>query len=594
PLAVRLRGPLQVDALAAALLALEQRHEMLRTTFEEQDGTGMQIVQPSRAKDLRIIDVSDKQDGAYNQILQHEQTMTFDLTSEPGLRACLLKLGENDHILSIVMHHIISDGWSVDVLCQELSKFYAAGLRGHDPLSYVRPLLVQYRDFAVWQKQADQAAEHDRQLKYWAMQLKDSSPAEMITDFPRPAILSGEASVFPIAIEGSLYNKLREFCRVRHVTPFTVLLATFRAAHYRLTGAEDATIGTPIANRNRPELEDLIGFFVNTQCMRITIDDSDTFEELVRQVRSTTAAAFVHQDVPFERIVSALLPGSNDTSRNPLVQLMFALHSQQDLGKIQLEGLVTESVPIAVSTRFDVEFHLFQEVGRLSGMVISAKDLFEPETIHGMIGVFHEILRRGLEQPQTPIATMPLTDGLVDLRNKGLLEVERTDYPRESSVVDVFYEQVAAHPDAIAVTDAASQLTYSELDQQSNKLANWLRQRCLAAETLVGVLAPRSCQAIVAFIGILKANLAYLPLDVNVPAARIDAILSEVSGHRLVLLGSSVHPPDVQASSVEMVRIDDTLNQHDPDAAKDTLERPQATSLAYVIFTSGSTGKPKG
>ncbi|KAH9883144.1 hypothetical protein J1614_000055, partial [Plenodomus biglobosus] len=594
PLAVRLRGPLHVDALAAALLALEQRHEMLRTIFKEQDGVGVQIVQPGCAKNLRVVDVTGAQNGGYIERLRQEQTTTFDLASEPAWRVCLLKLGEDDHILSIVMHHIISDGWSVDVLGQELGQLYAAGLRGLDPLSQVRLLPVQYRDFAVWQKQADQVAEHQRQLEYWTKQLEDSSPAELITDFPRPAILSGEAGVVPIVIEGPLYDSLRAFCRTRQVTPFTVLLATFRATHHRLTGAEDATIGTPIANRNRPELEGLIGFFVNTQCMRITVSGTDTFDELVHQVRSTTAAAFANQDVPFERIVSALLPGSNDTSRNPLAQLMFAVHSQQDLGKIQLEGLVSERVPVVMSTRFDVEFHLFQEVGRLTGMVLSAKDLFEPETIRSMVSVFYEILRRGLEQPQTPIATMPLTDGLADLRSKGLLEVEKTNYPRESSVVDVFQEQVAASPDAIAVTDATSQLTYSELNEQSNELATWLRQRCLAAETLVGVLAPRSCQAIVAFLGILKANLAYLPLDVNVPAARIDAILSAVPGHKLVLLGSDVLAPDMQASSVETVRIHDTLGRSGLGDATDTLDGPRATSLAYVIFTSGSTGKPKG
>ncbi|XTI94667.1 hypothetical protein V2W45_1440579 [Cenococcum geophilum] len=559
PLALRLRGPLRVNALSTALFALEQRHETLRTTFEEQDGG------------LKIIDVTADHHSNYTQVLQEEQTIPFDLASEPGWRVSLLLLGQDDYILSIVMHHIIYDGWSIDILCQELSQFYAAALRDQEPLSQVNPLPIQYRDFSVWQKQPEQVAEHQRQLEYWTTQLADSAPAELLTDLPRPAILSSRAGVVQLAIEGPVYERLRAFCRVHQTTSFAVLLAVFRAAHYRLTGAKGATIGTPIANRNRPELESMIGFFVNTQCMRITVEDDDTFKTLVRQVRSTVTAAFANQDVPFERIVSALLPGSRDTSRNPLVQLMFAIHSQKDLGKIQLEGIVGEPIPAAASTRFDLEFHMFQEVGRLSGSVLFATDLFEPETIQGMVAIFQEILRRVLEQPQTPIAVLPLTDGLADLRSMGLLEIERTDYPRESSVVDVFREQAAACPDATAVKDSSSQLTYAQLDRQSDEVATWLRRRSIPAETLVGTIA----------------NLAYLPLDVNIPAARIEAVLLSVVGHKLVLL-------EIQLADVELVRIDDTLGHNVPDNSTRASPGPSATSLAYVIFTSGSTGQPKG
>nr|ABR28366.2 bassianolide synthetase [Xylaria sp. BCC 1067] len=594
PYGVRMRGPLRVDALTIALLALEQRHETLRTTFEERDGVGVQVVHASCIKELRLIDVTD-QKGDYLQSLQQEQAAPFDVTSEAGWRVSLIRLGEDDHILSIVMHHIISDGWSIDILRQELSKFYAAALRGHDPLSGISPLPIHYRDFAVWQKQEEQVAEHQRQLEYWTHQLADSTPAEFLTDLPRPTILSGQAGFVPVTIDGELYKKLREFCKAQQMTSFAVLLAAFRAAHYRLTGAEDATIGTPIANRNRWEIENMIGFFVNTQCMRITIDGEDTFESLVRQVRSTATAAFEHQDVPFERVVSALLPGSRDTSRNPLVQLIFAVHSQQDLGKFELEGLEGEPVSNAVVTRFDVEFHLFQEVDKLSGNFVFAADLFKLENIQNVVNVFYEILRQGIDQPQTPIAVLPLTDGLAELRSMGLLEIEKAEYPRESSVVDVFRDQVAAHSDALAVTDSSSRLTYAELDRKSDQLATWLRQQNMAAETVVGVLAPRSCQTIIAFLGILKASLAYLPFDVNIPAARLQAVLSELSGHKLVLLGSDTTAPKVQLSDVEFVRIKDTLEHRDLNGHADVVAAsPSAKSLAYVIFTSGSTGRPKG
>ncbi|KXG54739.1 AMP-dependent synthetase/ligase [Penicillium griseofulvum] len=433
------------------------------------------------------------------------------------------------------------------------------------------------------------------QLEYWKQELEGSSPAELLTDRPRPKVLTGEASAVPFTIEAELYQSLQAFCKTHQMTPFVVLLAAFRATHYRLTGAEDACIGTPIANRNRPELENMIGFFVNTQCMRITVED-DTFEGLTQKVRSTATAAFANQDVPFERIVSTLLAGSRDTSRNPLVQLLLAVHSQKDMGRIQLEGMQAEPIGLSVTTRFDIEFHLFQESDRLSGGMAFSTQLFEADTITHLLAVFRETLRRGLEDPQTPIATMQLTDGLGELRTKGHLQIDRTEYPRESSVVDIFREQVAAFPDAIAVKDSSSQLTYAELDRQSDQLAAWLQQRRLPAESLVAVLSPRCCQTITAFLGILKANLAYLPFDVNVPTARTEAILSTLVGPRLVFLGPDVCPPALELSDLEMVRIGDALAHPCQDIPSDTNTPlwPSATSLAYVLFTSGSTGKPKG
>lgn len=551
PLATRLRGVLDIDALTVALHALEQRHETLRTTFEEHDGVGMQIVHESDLRPLKVIDLSFGLNDSFIEPLLLEQTTPFDLTSEPGWRVALLRLGEKDHILSIVMHHIASDGWSIDVLRKELGQFYTTAVEGEDPLFHTKPLPIQYRDFSAWQKQEEQLADHQRQLDYWTEQLADSVPGELLSDKPRPAVLSSSAGTVPLVIEGQVYEKLQAFCTAQEVTVFTVLLAAFRAAHFRLTGAEDATIGTPIANRNRSELEDMIGFFVNTQCIRIVVEEGQDFEGLVQEVRSATMSAFENQDVPFERIVSALIPGSRDTSRNPLMQLMFALHSQHSLGRLTLEGLDSEPIPTTATTRLDVEFHLFQDEGRLNGSALFATDLFEAETVQGVVSVFHEILRRGLDQPQTPIAFLPLTDGMSELERMQLLDIHSTDYPRDSSVVDVFRDQVSAYPDTIAVKDSSSQLTYRELEEISDELSAWLRQRQYPTGTLIGVLAPRSCEAIATFLGIIKADLAYLPLDINVPAARVEAILSAVPGQKLVLTGKGVTIPDIQLLDVE-------------------------------------------
>ncbi|ENH70882.1 Enniatin synthase [Fusarium oxysporum f. sp. cubense race 1] len=397
PYAVRMRGLVDIDALSRALMALEQRHETLRTTFEDHDGAGVQVIHQTLSKELRVVDAID---GDYLRLLEQEQTTPFDLTSEAGWRALLIRLSDTDYVLSIVMHHIISDGWSIDVLRHDLSQLYAAALQGRDPISAMNPLPIQYSDFAMWQKQEAQALEHEKQLDYWKKQLADCSPAKLPTDFPRPALLSGEAGVVPVSIDGQLYQNLREFCNENNTTSFAVLLAAFRAAHYRLTGVDDAVIGTPIANRNRWELESIIGFFVNTQCMRITVDDEESFGSLVRQVRATTTAAFENEDVPFERVVSTMLPGSRDLSRTPLAQLIFAVHSQKDLGRFELQGLESEAVASKAYTRFDIEFHLFQEADGLKGSCNFATDLFKPETVENVVSVFFQILRNGLEKPQ--------------------------------------------------------------------------------------------------------------------------------------------------------------------------------------------------
>ncbi|OAR02192.1 hypothetical protein LLEC1_03413 [Akanthomyces lecanii] len=597
PYAVRMRGPLDIDALNRAFRALEQRHETLRTTFNNQDGVGVQVVHETLLHRLKIMEAStDSAD--YLPLLKQEQTASFDLTSGAGWRTSLILLAHGDHILSIVMHHIISDGWSIDVLRRELGQLYAAALRSADVLSTLSPLPIQYRDFSVWQKQDAQVAEHERQLQYWQRQLADCSPAKLPTDFHRPTLLSGKATTVPVAVTGELYQKLQKFCNAFNTTSFVVLLATFRAAHFRLTGVDDAVIGTPIASRNQHELENLIGFFVNTQCMRIAVDEEETFEVLVRQVRSTTTAAFEHEDVPFERVVSAMLPGSRDLSQNPLVQLIFAIHSHKDLGKFELEGLESEPLQNEAYSRFDAEFHFFPAPDGLTGYINFATELFKLETIQNVVSVFLQILRHGLDHPQTLISVVPLVDGLAELRSMGLLKINEVEYPQDSSVVEVFRAQASAYPDTVAVVDSSSRLTYAELDHQSDLLETWLRRQDLPAEALVVVLAPRSCETIVAFFGILKANLAYLPLDIRSPVARMRAVLSTLPGRIIALLGSDVFAPDFRLPNLELLRIPEALEVSSITSSNGDeyapVPNPSPTSLAYVLYTSGSTGHPKG
>ncbi|CAE7221078.1 Destruxin synthetase [Pyrenophora teres f. teres] len=581
PLAVRIRGPLDLPALHSALLAVERRHETLRTTFATVDGASVQVVQPFQAKDLNIIDIVPGDEQGLTEAVQQEQGTVFNLRTQPGWRVTVYRVGEHDHVLSIVMHHIISDGWSVDVLMRELAGFYSASVRGHDPLSQVQPLPVQYRDFSLWQRQQAQADEHQKQLSYWVEQLQTSRPAELLCDKPRPAALSGQAGVQSIEIAGPLYAKLQSFCQLHGVTQFVVLLAAFRTAHFRLTGQDDATIGTVNANRDRWEIKDMIGFFVNCSVHEVTI------------------ASHANADVPFESIVSKL-KSDRDLSRHPLVQLVFAVHAQQDLGQLNLEGVQTESLADAKTSRFDLEFHFSQQPNGLWGSVMFSTDLYAPETIDNLLSVFQRVLEACLDDPQAPVASMPLLreDNYAKLDAMGLVRAEETAYPRDSSVVDLFREQAAACPSRVAVKDSVTEMTYAQLDTASDVLARWLARRSLAPETLVGVFASRSCEAIVAFLGILKANLAYLPFDVKIPRKRMEDILSSLPGHRIILVGVGAQPPSTELSNIELVGIREALDeQTKTKAGKHTLavcSGPSATSLAYVMFTSGSTGMPKG
>ncbi|CAA9959472.1 Nonribosomal peptide synthetase 3 [Pyrenophora teres f. maculata] len=603
PFAVRIRGPLQLEALNAALLAIESRHETLRTTFANDGGVSVQVVQSFHAKQLNVIDLPLGDEHSHIEALQRDQMTPFNLQTEPGWRVSIYRLDNNNHVLSIVMHHIVSDGWSVDVLTRELSTFYSASLRGQDPLSQIESLPIQYRDFSVWQRQQAQVDKQEKQLSYWLTQLQTSRPAELLSDKPRPATLSGKADIRTVGISGPDYSRLQQFCKTRGVTLFVALLAVFRATHFRLTGQDDATIGTVNANRDRWELKDMIGFFVNLQCLRTTVAE-ESFEELVQQVQAVAIASLANQDVPFESIVSKLKK-DRDLSRHPLVQLAFVVHSQQNLGQLILDGLETETLHGAATSRFDLEFHFYQKPDGLQGDVIFSTDLYAPETIENMLSVFNNVLKKCLWEPTVAIASLPLlTDAdHVKLDQMGLLRIEETAYPHDSSIIDVFRQQVSAYPSRIAVKDSSAEMTYAQIDEASNIVAQWLAKKSFAFDTLVGVFANRCCQTIIAFLGILKAKLAYLPFDVNIPSKRMESILSSLPGGKIVFLGADVQLPNIELNQVEFVRISEALGERvDNKLADGQLAchrtapaiKPSANSLAYVMFTSGSTGQPKG
>ncbi|KAL3458986.1 putative nonribosomal peptide synthase [Aspergillus heterothallicus] len=576
PFGLRIRGELQLHALEAALSTIEERHETLRTTFEHRDGQNIQVVHPFAHRPLRVVEVPSAagEEGLLGA-LKEEQSTPFDLQVHPGWRPLVLRQNKRSHILSIVIHHIICDGWSVGVLLKELSTLYSAALHGSSIHAQLPPLPIQYRDFSAWENEQGQRVEHDRQLKYWIEKLTGSKPAEFIADKPRPPTPSRHAIFEEVGIHGAI------------------------ATHYRLTREADATIGTPIANRGREELHDIIGLFVNVQCIRLKVDDQGTtFKDLVGQAKSAATEAFAHQDIPFDRIVSALQP-DRETTQNPLVQTVFAVHPQTE-GKEQLEGLETEQILMSRTTRFDLEFHLFQEEDGLSGQVVFAQDIFFSETVRTIISVFYAVLECGLNQPSTNIASMPLLNdrSLHDMDN--LLYIKRTDYPRDATVGELFRQGARSHPDRIAIVHEGKEHTYGDLDRQSDSIERWLRSLHLDQETIVGVLAARSAEAIAVSLGIMKAGLAYLPLDASTPHTRISSILSRIDGRITVIVvdGAGVAVPDVELAHVQFITLsrikDCERHARSDDQRQDGPSPTSATSLACVLFTSGSTGTPKG
>jgi hypothetical protein len=498
---------------------------------------------------------------ALENSLKIDHETPFDLRTQPGWRVSVFELGPNDYVVSIVMHHIISDGWSVDVPQKEISAFYAAAIHHQDPLPCVEPLAIQYKDYALWQRQEQQIAEQEYQLNYWVSHLRTSQPPEFLCDKPRPTTLSGEAAVERLRIEGPLYDMLKLFCKQHSVTPNLVLLATYRATHYRLTGSTDANIGILNSNRDKWELKNIIGFFVNLQCIRLLVEE-DTFEQLVKQSQKSMAAAFENQDVPdvpFENIV-AKLKKDRDLSRNPLAQVIFAFNPQQNLGTFDLEGVSSEPIPVPPTTRFDMEFHFYQEQDYLQGEVLFSTDLYDPSTISNMLSIFEKVLSEGLGESTSPISSLPLLtkESSLELERLGLTAIDRLPYPRDQSLVDLSREQARTYPDGTAVKDNTSQLSYRELDHESDILTRWLLTTGgVAPEGLVGIFSGRSCNMVIAQLGILKASLACIPLDTRRPRGRLESMLSSLPSRKLVLTGTRDEFPDIQ--DVEFVRIEDAL-----------------------------------
>ncbi|HKP82176.1 MAG TPA: amino acid adenylation domain-containing protein [Pyrinomonadaceae bacterium] len=585
PLAFRLSGQLKVDALQWALDEIVRRHEILRTRFDLLDQGPVQLVAATGNLTLAIGDVAE----AEAEMLASEDTQQpFDLVNGPLIRARLMRLAANEHVLLVTMHHIISDGWSQTILLNELGALYEAAVAGRT--SPLPELSIQYADFAEWQREWLQGEVLDQQLEYWRKHLSGAPPLlELPTDRPRPAIQSFNGARYSFVLSRDLSARLMELSRREDTTPFMTLLAAFYVLLYRYTGETDIVVGTAVANRNRRELESLIGFFVNTLALRVDLSGNPTFRELLARVREVSLGAFAHQDLPFEMLVEELSP-VRDPSRNPLFQVVFALQNTPEAASLQLDLGITAVDVKTARAQFDLTLDVTEVDGQFYVSLVYNTDLFDASTIH-LTGERFKVLLAGVVQGAgRRISTLPVLTA-PELRR---LLVEWNNTAKELGDVCIhrlFEQQVQRTPEAIALVFEERRLTYEELNQRSNRLAHYLLALGVGPESFVGLLLERSPEMIVTVLAILKVGGAYVPLDPESPPARLSYILDDA--HISVLVTDRRSATRLPLSqSVRVIYIDDDEISKHPD--RNPPGSASGDNAPYVIYTSGSTGAPKG
>ncbi len=592
PSVLRLRGRLDLDALQRSFDSLVARHETLRTRFRLDGDEARQEIAASMALPLDIVALGPLEEGALARQVETTIARPFDLERGPLLRVSLLRLAEDDHVLVLVQHHIVSDGWSMQVMVEELVQLYAAYSRG---LEVALPALpIQYADYALWQRSWMEAGEKERQLAYWTGLLGGEQPVlELPFDRPRPVRQSHRGAQFILELDIDLSQALRRVAQQEGATAFALLLASFQALLYRYSGQADIRVGVPIANRNRVETERLIGFFVNTQVLKADLDGRMGFDELLAQARQRALEAQAHQDLPFEQLVEALQP-ERSLSHNPLFQVLFNYQSEaRGNGQaFRFDELQMESVQFDSRTaQFDLTLDLTDEEQRFCAVFDYATDLFDASTVERLAGHWRNLLRGIVANPRQRLGELPLLDAPERRQTLSEWNPAQREYAVQGTLQQRFEEQARQRPQAVALILDEQRLSYGELNARANRLAHCLIARGVGADVPVGLALERSLDMLVGLLAILKAGGAYLPLDPAAPEERLAHILDD-SGVRLLLTQGHLLERLPRQAGVEVLAIDGLVL--DGYAESDPLPTLSADNLAYVIYTSGSTGKPKG
>ncbi len=595
PAAVRLRGALNLVALERSVNEIVKRHEALRTTFPTVDGRPVQVIAPALTMTLPVIDLRElpesQRETEVQRLVTAEARKPFDFAVGPLLRVTLVRLGEEEHVGLLTMHHIVSDGWSTGILIREMALLY-------DAFSCARPsplpeLPIQYADFAHWQRQWLQGEVLETQVAYWKRQLLGSPPLlELPTDHSRPAVQTFRGARQSLLLPRTVVEALKALSRQEGVTLFMTMLAAFKVLLCRYTGQDDLIVGTPIANRNRLEIEGLIGFFVNTLVLRTDYSGNPGFRAVLRRVREVCLGAYAHQDLPFERLVDELHL-DRDLSRNPLFQVMFVL--QDDLTRtVELPGLTVSPVKGDRETAyFDLTLQIDEnEQGLTEASLVYNTDLFEPGTIARMLGHLRVVLEAVAADPDQRISDVPL---LTSAERQQLLKewnYTNTASDRNLCIHQLFEAQVERTPEAIALVFEHERLTYGELNRRANQLAHHLRALGVGPEVPVGLCLEPSLAMIVGLLGILKAGGMYLPMDPAYPKQRLSFMLDDAQVP--VLLTQERLLAGLPEHQARAVCLDSAWDAIARESAENPISPAMADNVAYVIYTSGSTGKPKG
>ncbi|WP_066426819.1 non-ribosomal peptide synthetase [Anabaena sp. 4-3] len=583
-----LQGQLDINILEKSLNEIIKRHEILRTSFQVIDEQVVQKIAPTLKIELPIINLQGlskpEQEAKVKQLVLEYSQQPFNLVETPLFKIFLIQLQEEEHILFLSIHHIIFDGWSSGIFYQELAALYQAFCHGE--ASPLPELPIQYADFALWQKQSLQNKSH--LLNYWKQQLKDAPPIlNLPTDYNRPLQQSFQGARVNFTISETLTNQLKFLGQQENATLFIVLLAAFKTLLYRYTGQTDLLVGTPVANRTHSEIENLLGCFVNTLVLRNDVSGELSFKELVKRVRETALAAYAHQELPFEQLVQELQP-ERHLGSNPLFQVWFALHNQP-MPTLQLGNLVITSLEVERDTsQFDLSLDINIEAQGLIGTIEYSTELFESATIARMIEHFQTLLDGIVANPEAKISELPL---LTQAEKNQLFQWNNTQInPIElCRLHEQFETQVEKTPDAVAVILAGQSLTYQELNQKANQLANYLQKLGVGSETLVGIYMNRSLEMIIGILGTLKAGGAYVPLDPTYPVERLALMLQYVKTPILLTQQSLVN--QLPTNNSQLVCLD---TDWETIGSCSSQYIAHSSSLAYVIYTSGSTGEPKG
>ncbi|WAC99100.1 non-ribosomal peptide synthetase [Streptomyces sp. NA13] len=588
-LPLRITGRLDTGALRAAVGDLIARHEALRTTFGQRDGVGVQVVHDRLDAEWVTADAGDE--ATARKTVLAELARPYDLREGPLVRVLLVRLSDDEHLCVLGMHHIVTDGWSMGVVARELGALYTARLQGgpHD----LPEVTVQYADFAAWQRgRLEDGGQLDEQLTWWREQLKGIAPLELPTDRPRPAVRDSAGAVLRFIVPAATTAGLRALARQRGASLFMALTAAVKAVLARWSGQRDIALGTSAAARGHKDLEQVVGFLVNTVVLRTDVAPELAFGELLDRVKDTVLDAFAHEDVPFDKLVEALQP-ERDTSRTPLVQAMVALQDTP-ADTLALPGAAVSPYPLERdASLFDLTFEFTERDGVLHGLVEYDTDLFDADTVDRLSGHLCVLLDGAVADPARPVAALPL---LTEAERRRLaVEWNATELPSrdEALVHERLAAQAARTPDAVALIADDATLTHRELDERANRLAHHLTGLGAGPGSLIGLSLGRGSAMAVGLLGILRAGAAYVPLDPGFPGDRLAYMLAD-SGARIVVGDSAARaslPLEAGVRFVDLAAEAEVIGRL-PATAPPTTVAPH--DLAYVIYTSGTTGNPKG